>query len=367
VSRQRRLGKGIDALLQGRDLGSLEGGDLNTVVSVPVDRIVANPDQPRKSFPAESLDELARSIEERGIIQPILAEQQDDETYRIVAGERRYRAAILAGLTVVPVLPGVFSEDEKLEIALIENIQRQNLTPIEEARAYRELMERSGLNQEELAGRLGKSRSAVANAVRLLRLPDETQELVSNGTLSAGHGRTILALTDDDLVEDVTRLVIREELSVRALERLVALANEGRSADEAFGHLIAEATGAAGVTTGSVTGAAGAAGATDASGASGASGATGASGGTSSDFTLDDDGDELIIDDTSGGAGSSPGRGSRKTVEMVDIEQRLMERLGTRVILGGSNERGKIEITYLSMDDLERLVELIAPGSMGSD
>jgi len=364
VSRQRRLGKGIDALLQGRDLGSLEGGDLNTVVSVPVDRIVANPDQPRKSFPAESLDELARSIEERGIIQPILAEQQDDETYRIVAGERRYRAAILAGLTVVPVLPGVFSEDEKLEIALIENIQRQNLTPIEEARAYRELMERSGLNQEELAGRLGKSRSAVANAVRLLRLPDETQELVSNGTLSAGHGRTILALTDDDLVEDVTRLVIREELSVRALERLVALANEGRSADEAFGHLIAEAAGAAGaagVTTGSVTGAAGAAGATD------ASGATGASGGTSSDFTLDDDGDELIIDDTSGGAGSSPGRGSRKTVEMVDIEQRLMERLGTRVILGGSNERGKIEITYLSMDDLERLVELIAPGSMGSD
>ena len=127
MPRQRRLGKGIDALLQGRDISSLEAGEINSVVSVPLDRVRPNPDQPRKTFAPETLQELARSIEERGIIQPILAEQQDDDTYVIIAGERRYRAAAIAGLTVVPVLPGVFSEDEKLEIALIENIQRQNL------------------------------------------------------------------------------------------------------------------------------------------------------------------------------------------------------------------------------------------------
>ncbi len=313
MSRQRRLGKGIDALLQGRDLGSLEAGDINSIVSVSVDDVRPNPDQPRKSFPAEALNELARSIEERGIIQPILAEQQDDGSYTIIAGERRYRAALLAGLTVVPVLPGVFSEDEKLEIALIENIQRQNLTPIEEARAYRELMERSGLNQEELAQRLGKSRSAVANAVRLLRLPEETQGFVNEGTLSAGHARTILALNDDSLIDDLTRVIIREDLSVRAVERLVTLMNEGRSADEALVHM--------GVDSGK--------------------------GGS----------------DRSGGRDGSH-QGPRKTIEMAQIEQLLVERLGTRVVLGGSNDRGKIEIAYLSMDDLERLVELIAPGSM---
>ena len=117
MSKQRRLGKGIDALLQGRDLTQLESGDLNSIVSLPIDRLKPNPDQPRKVFTSESLAELARSIEERGIIQPILAEQQSDGEYLIIAGERRYRAAKMAGLTVVPVLPGVFSDDEKLEIA----------------------------------------------------------------------------------------------------------------------------------------------------------------------------------------------------------------------------------------------------------
>jgi ParB family transcriptional regulator, chromosome partitioning protein len=351
VSRQRRLGKGIDALLQGRDLGSLEAGDINSVVSVPLDDVKPNPDQPRKTFPADGLEELARSIEERGIIQPILAEQQDDGSYIIIAGERRYRAARLAGLTVVPVLPGVFSEDEKLEIALIENIQRQNLTPIEEARAYRELMERSGLNQEELAQRLGKSRSAVANAVRLLRLPEETQGLVNDGSLSAGHARTILALNDDGLIDDVTRVIMENDLSVRAVERLVALVNEGRGADEA----LARMEGGPGGYAGSGAGAAGGVVGGREEGAFGGSGSdgTGASSGV-----------------PGGGQDGSVGRegshqGPRKTVEMAQIEQLLMERLGTRVVLGGSNDRGRIEIAYLSMDDLERLVELIAPGSMG--
>ncbi|MDA3949863.1 MAG: ParB/RepB/Spo0J family partition protein [Spirochaeta sp.] len=334
MSRQRRLGKGIDALLQGRDITSLEAGEINSVVSVPLDRVRPNPDQPRKTFAPETLQELARSIEERGIIQPILAEQQDDDTYVIIAGERRYRAAAIAGLTVVPVLPGVFSEDEKLEIALIENIQRQNLTPIEEARAYRELMERSGLNQEELAHRLGKSRPAVANSLRLLRLPEETQELANSGKLSAGHARTLLGLDDSSLIADVTRIITAEDLSVRALERLVTLVNQGRSADEAFTLLSGGSDAPATTTT------------------------------TVSDHT---------VNDATTGSESSPGGSTstapkdrsesggapRKTVEMEEIQQRLMERLGTRVVLTGTNDHGKIEISYLSMDDLDRIVELV--------
>lgn len=342
MSRQRRLGKGIDALLQGRDLGSLETGDINSVVSVPIDNVRPNPDQPRKSFSPEALDELARSIEERGIIQPILAEQGDDGTYVIIAGERRYRAAKLAGLTVVPVLPGVFSEDEKLEIALIENIQRQNLTPIEEARAYRDLMERSGGSQEELAHRLGKSRSAVANAVRLLRLPEAIQERVNDGSLSAGHARTLLALNEAGHIGHVADLIVRDDLSVRIVEQLVALINDGVSADSALAHITRPAD-------------------MENGGADGRS------------YQNKDIGDynspgshEERHTSSSARAGSGDG-GSRKSVEMMELEQRLMEHLGTRVLLHGTNDRGKIEITYLSMDDLERLVELVAPGVIGTD
>ncbi len=342
MSRQRRLGKGIDALLQGRDLGSLETGDINSVVSVPIDNVRPNPDQPRKSFSPEALEELARSIEERGIIQPILAEQDDDGVYVIIAGERRYRAAKLAGLTVVPVLPGVFSEDEKLEIALIENIQRQNLTPIEEARAYRDLMERSGGSQEELAHRLGKSRSAVANAVRLLRLPEEIQERVNDGSLSAGHARTLLALNDPGQIGHVAELIIRDDLSVRIVEQLVALMNEGSPADGALAHITRP-------------------------------GDRETADSDTPSFHNVDIGDKSSSQDAnedhrspSVRSGSGDG-GSRKSVEMMELEQRLMERLGTRVLLHGTDDRGKIEITYLSMDDLERLVELVAPGVIGND
>lgn len=356
MSRQRRLGKGIDALLQGRDLTSLETGDINSVVSVPIDKIRPNPEQPRKTFTPESLEELARSIEERGIIQPILAEHQEDDTYVIIAGERRYRAASIAGLTVVPVLPGVFSEDEKLEIALIENIQRQNLTPIEEARAYRELMERSGLNQEELAQRLGKSRPAVANSLRLLRLPEETQTLTDQGTLSAGHARTLLGLTDTALIPDAARITVDNDLSVRALERLVNLVNEGLAPDEAYHRLEApvEPTGSG-----------------DGAGDEADHGGTG-TGTDSGNGGAGDTGRSPADSSSTKNAGSTASDGDsrgerRKTVEMEQIEQQLIEHLGTRVIVSGSNERGKIEISYLSMDDLERIVEIVAPGSVRAD
>ncbi len=330
MSKQRRLGKGIDALLQGRDLTQLENGDLNSIVNLPIDRLAPNPDQPRKVFTPESLAELARSIEERGIIQPILAEQQSDGDYLIIAGERRYRAAKLAGLTVVPILPGVFSDDEKLEIALVENIQRQDLTPIEEARAYRDLMERSGSSQEELARRLGKSRPAVANSLRLLRLPEAVQKRVNLGALSGGHARTLLSIEDASRIDEVAAFVAKEGLSVRVVERLIPFINEGRKPAQALEAVHGQ--------SGTVS--------SDTATVSYEPTHTGSAHPNSADHT------SLV------GAPAATSA-SRKTVEMEQIEQQLIERLGTRVVLSGTNHRGKIEIAYLSMDDLERLAEIL--------
>jgi ParB family transcriptional regulator, chromosome partitioning protein len=329
VSKQRRLGRGIDALLQGRDIEQLETGELNAVVSVPLDRIRANPDQPRKTFAPEALEELARSIEERGIIQPILAEQQDDDTYIIIAGERRFRAAQIAGLTVVPVLPGVFSEDEKLEIALIENIQRQDLTPIEEARAYHDLMGRLSLSQDELARRIGRSRPAVANSLRLLRLPEAVQDRVNTGTLSGGHARTLLAIEEPRRLLETADLVEEEGLSVRVLERLVPLVNGGADPATALAAIIG----------------------TDGSGPAVETSPDPRSGDEPPVSTGRSE-RESDRDQTGGGP-------PRKSVEMREIEQQLIERLGSRVLLNGTNDRGRIEISYLSIDDLDRIVELI--------
>ncbi len=329
MSKQRRLGKGIDALLQGRDITQLDSGDINSVVSVPLDRIRANPDQPRKSFAPEALEELARSIEERGIIQPILAEQQDDDTYIIIAGERRYRAAKMAGLTVVPVLPGVFSEDEKLEIALIENVQRQDLTAIEEARAYRDLMDRLGLSQDELAQRLGRSRPAVANSLRLLRLPEAIHDRINAGTLSGGHARTLLGIEDPELLVAAAELIEEEGLSVRVLERIVPLVNQGSDPATAMARVL------------------------------GAAATPSASADSSSDQARPLSPEQPTSPDRFQQGGDSDRHAPRKTVEMQEIEQKLIERLGTRVVLTGTNQRGKIEIAYLSMDDLDRLTELL--------
>lgn len=330
MSKQRRLGKGIDALLQGRDLTQLEG-DLNTVQSVPIGKLRPNPNQPRKSFAPEPLADLARSIEERGIIQPILAEEQPDGSFVIIAGERRFRAAEMAGLTVVPVLPGEFSEDEKLEIALIENIQREDLNPIEEAQAFRELMTRTGMSQEELSGRLGISRPALANNLRLLKLPEPVRVLVSAGELSAGHARTLLALEDDARIAPFAERITRDDLSVRVVERAVALVNGGASIDDA----LAELDGRGGE---------------DSVGAEGRTADVGTGGESSTGSLTGQTLQERI---------------PAKTVEMREIEQRLMERLGTRVTLHGSNDRGRIEVDYLSMDDLDRIVELLTGGSPG--
>lgn len=328
MPKNTRLGKGIDALLQGRDITQLEG-DLASVVTVPVDQLHPNPDQPRRTFNEEALAELAQSIEDRGVIQPILAEQQDDGDYLIIAGERRWRAAKMAGLTIVPVLPGVFSEQEKLEIALVENIQRQDLTPLEEARAYQELITRRGLSQEDLARRLGKSRPAIANSLRLLRLAPAVQDMVESGTLSAGHGRTLLGLeksTDEQLTELAT-LIAAEHLSVRDVERLVQSINHGASVDEAIA-----ATRDSGKATSSPA---------------------------QTNAAASDNSSSTPPSATPSPASSPTSGGSAKTVEVRNLEEDLIRTLGTRVTINGSPQKGRIEVAYHSMEDLERLVEIM--------
>lgn len=223
------LGRGLDAIFL--DNATTEGADSeNRITVLKLSLIDPNKDQPRKSFEKEPLEELAASISENGLLQPILVREYGEGRYQIIAGERRFRASKLAGLTEVPTI--VLDKDDRraAEISLIENIQRENLNPLEEALGYRSLAEGYGMTQEEISQRTGKSRSAVANMMRLLDLPDEVLELVGARKLSAGHARTLLALRDRTAIMDVAQAAIDGDLSVRALEELVKRTNRILSA-----------------------------------------------------------------------------------------------------------------------------------------
>jgi ParB family chromosome partitioning protein len=225
---RKALGRGLGALLSSDrtiDLGA-------EPTEVDVDAIVPGPMQPRTHFDEGSLEGLADSIRSHGIVQPLLVRRQD-ERYELIAGERRWRAARLAGLTKVPVVVRDVPDKDLLEIALIENIQRENLNAIEEAQAYKRLIETVGLTQEELAARVGRDRSYITNYLRLLKLPEDLQKLVVEGRLSTGHARTILGLSHVDLQRKVARQVIDGGLSVRATEHLVRKAVEGTPAKTA--------------------------------------------------------------------------------------------------------------------------------------
>ena len=270
----------------------------HTAVSAPIELDPAllqpNPFQPRRTFNEESLQELAASIKEHGIIQPIIAEKNGDDYY-IIAGERRTRAALLAGLTRVPVIFREFENSKKLEIALIENIQRENLNPIEEAKAYQEIMQLSNLNQEETAKRVGKSRSAVANAMRLLQLPDEMQAALEKGSITAGHARAILSLVNP---ADQTLLFTRiteQALSVREAEVQAAqLKNGSRTAQKKASPQSVK---------------------------------------------------QPKADDAQ--------------FELKDIEQQFIDALGTKVEIKGDFEKGIIAISYFSQADLDALYNKI--------
>ncbi len=228
------LGRGLDALLEGAD--SKEAGEesaenresrADAVVMLSPDLLKANPSQPRKEFDNEALKELADSIKEHGVIQPVIAEKAEGEGYFIVAGERRVRAARLAGLSEVPVIVREVSDKSRLTLALIENIQRENLNPIEEAEAYDELMRLENLSQEEAAARVGKSRPAVANALRLLKLPDDMRKSLASGQITAGHARALLSVANPADRRALFERIEKEGLSVRECEALSAELNSG--------------------------------------------------------------------------------------------------------------------------------------------
>jgi ParB family transcriptional regulator, chromosome partitioning protein len=236
VKRRGGLGRGLDALLPGQGTTQLEDGSGLRIVAV--DDIVANPNQPRRSFEEEAMAELTRSIEEVGVLQPLLVREGVDGNLELVAGERRWRAARAAGLVEVPVLVVETDERGSLERALVENIHRSDLDPIEEAAAYRQLLDEAGLTHEQLGERLGKNRVTITNALRLLDLPPSIQALIIEGRLTGGHGRALLVLEGSPFQERLATRVAHEQLSVRETEDLVkryqsmttTSASKGRSA-----------------------------------------------------------------------------------------------------------------------------------------
>lgn len=209
------LGKGLEALISG-----LEQAEQEAVQEISLQELRPNPYQPRKQFDDQSLQELAESIRQHGIVQPLIV-RKSIHGYEIIAGERRYRAAKLANRETIPVIVRKCSDDQMMEIALIENLQREDLNPIEIAKAYQKLMDHFSFTQEELARRVGKSRPYVANFLRILQLPMEIQEEVSRGTISMGHARTLLAVENPDVQKQLATKVVNEQMSVRELEALV--------------------------------------------------------------------------------------------------------------------------------------------------
>ncbi|MDM5322101.1 ParB/RepB/Spo0J family partition protein [Bacillus altitudinis] len=213
------LGKGINALFNTVDSNE------ETVEEIKIKDLRPNPYQPRKTFDEDALSDLKESIQQHGVLQPIIV-RKSIKGYDIVAGERRFRAARQAGLTTIPAIVREFSETLMREIALLENLQREDLSPLDEAEAYASLLDHLSVTQEELAKRLGKSRPHIANHLRLLTLPDEVQKLIADGTLSMGHGRTLLSLKNKNKLAPLVKKIVDEGLNVRQVEKLVQQLNE---------------------------------------------------------------------------------------------------------------------------------------------
>ena len=300
---KRGLGKGLSALLPSKEedlsqeqgpgklpersaaesSGSGKGKKGGGEIFISLEKLKSNPGQPRKSFDKEELAELADSIKQQGIIQPIIAEDAGDGTYTIIAGERRTRAARLAGLKEVPVILRKYSDKKRMVVSLIENIQRSNLNPIEEAAAYKQLMDMEDLSQDDVSERVGKNRSTVANALRLLKLPSEMQESLRKGELSSGHARAILSVSPARVQEILFREIIKKSLSVREAEkRAAALVNKNKKAAV---------------------------------------------------------------------KGRAP--------ELDAMEEKFITRLGTKVVIKGNLNKGTILVDYYSMEDLDRLYEIL--------
>ena len=222
------LGKGLDALFMDNSIEE----EAKSAVKLKLNDIEPNRAQPRKSFDEQALEELANSISTHGVIQPLLVRPLADGGYQLIAGERRWRASRMAGLTEVPVVIREMSDSEAMELALVENLQREDLNPIEEAQGLALLMETYGLTQEQAAKRVGKSRPAVANSMRLLSLPQDVLAMVERGELSAGHARTILALENAGQITALANEIVKKNLSVRETERAVKALLKGDAKKE---------------------------------------------------------------------------------------------------------------------------------------
>lgn len=288
MARPGGLGKGLRALIADVDSQAGEFSEISP------DAIFPNPSQPRRRFDAEKLDELAASIRANGVVQPIVVRRIADK-FEIVAGERRWRAAKIAGLEVIPVVIRSLSDSDAVKIALLENLQREDLNPIEEAEAYRTLIDEYKLTQEALAESLAKSRPSITNALRLLALPLSVRGLVQDGTLSMGHARALLGVTTPEVQLELAQRVMAEGLSVRQVERLVQVEASMSVSRETVGRKKRE-----------------------------------------------------------------------PSKEFQQVEEALQASLRTKVRLKTAKDgiSGKIEIEYYSRDELDRLIEMLAPNSL---
>ncbi len=282
TTRRSGLGRGLEALIP-IDPGIIAEGGLR---QVPVDQISTNPDQPRTHFDDESLEELAASMKEVGVLQPIVV-TGDKNGYVLIAGERRWRAAKRAGLAEIPAVVREATGHSTLVEALVENVQRQDLTPLEEAHAYQQLLENYGMTQEQVATRVGKSRPTISNTLRLLQLPMEVQELVDSGDLSAGHARALVGLDDTAYAVHLAQKAVDEGWSVRQMEEAVRL-RKGP--------------------------------------------------------------------DRNGPSGVR----QLRPVEIIELEKRLTDRLGSQVKINYRNEKGKMEIKFGSLAELERIYRIFS-------
>ena len=286
MARKAGLGRGLEALIP-QEEESLEDAEF---LQVPVDQISPNPDQPRSHFDDESLAELSASISEVGVLQPVVV-SRTDEGYVLIAGERRWRAAKTAGLGEIPAVVRGAQGDSTLVEALVENVQRQDLTPLEEAHAYHQLLENYGMKQEGVAERVGKSRSAVANTLRLLQLPGPIQVMVDSGALSAGAARALLGLEDEKYALYLADKASSEGWSVRQVEDAVKLRKN--------------------------------------------------------------------MDDPAPSQGGG-GVQQLRPVEIIELEQRLADHLNTKVKINYRNEKGRVEIRFASLEELERIYRVIS-------
>ena len=226
-TQRRRLGRGLAALI-GEDVGAdLPAGDARSYRHIPIELLHANPNNPRKTFREEEIEDLARSVRDKGLLQPLVVRPMSEGEYEIVAGERRWRAAQRAGLHDVPVIIKPLSDGEALEIAIVENVQRADLNAVEEANGYSQLIDRFGYTQQQLADAVGKSRSHIANTLRLLSLPESVRRYILDGSLTAGHARALVA---SDAPGELARKIIALGMNVREAENLARVVNGAASA-----------------------------------------------------------------------------------------------------------------------------------------